>query len=1078
MQSTRQRPPLRRRAWSGAIATLVVAGGITAIPSPALAAGSPEASAVLGAQPSYDGIVRAWPGDKDKDPAHAVSEQQGTGCWTMSGDPYNNYLYVDVDDAVKPAGAKRALVTLSYFDAGQTNLEIQYDGNSSPWAASSNVALAGSNTWVTTQLELTDIRFANRSNGADFRVNVKASAATIPPICFSKVEVSFTDAPVLSVTSPSLLFEEGEGPITFASAADSVDYTIGDASGAAIDSGSLDVTDDAAELPISELPPGYYSLTATADSGAPVTRTTNFGIVTPTPDGALDPDSFFGVGMHYGWQPVETEEALLDAMALVGWGNTRSDVNWSGVEKAPGVFDFASSPFDRGARSAAERGITSMANWGYRNPLYDGGKTPSSPEGIAAFANFAKEASLYFDDVTPNFGVQNEYNSTGFNDGACGISAACYIDILEQLWPAVEAANPDTNVIGPTTAGTSLPWAQDFVAQGGLGMIDTYSTNFYGYGDPAVQPENTDLTGAFPQLVSLIEANQGDRDIPIWVTENGAATYPSGITEVQQADRIVRAQLLARDAGADKLFIYDALDDGTDRTNREHNFGQFRRPGAGITGIAPKPSAVATAVLIRAATGREQGEREDLGAESVYSYPLVGADSTIRAMWSTDVATVRIATDAPLSLSDEFGAVTTLTPREGEVFVDLDGSPVYLEGAPESITVVESPFGVSTSSQSVTGADLPVTVTAGRGAQRHTVTVSGATAELVGSEDTSSAEVEVPPATKTAVRELTATIADKHGVYARLRASSNVVTPMVVTGRPVVVSGDSGYSYALDIAVTNNDAAAELTVDTLSWRAGAKSGSIPDPFTVAPSGTETTRVAVDGVTPFASYSYSTAAFSGDRRATNSGNMSWSPIEPDGASTFAPISLDETGRWVSLRGGTRNGSADLGGTVKFSHTPEAFVATAIVTDEQHSADRGAGLAWQADSIQFSLYSDFPSVAGAVRTEVSAALAPSGPVVFTHAAPPGQPAGPTPGAVADIVRDDAAGTTSYRVTVPWSSLGYETPPASVFGLSFLVNDADASTGIDARDGYLEWGGGVGAAPKNPSLFRSAQLVAPGN
>ncbi|MEU2671037.1 hypothetical protein ABZ622_19615 [Streptomyces sp. NPDC007164] len=179
--------------------------------------------------------------------------------------------------------------------------------------------------------------------------------------------------------------------------------------------------------------------------------------------------------------------------------------------------------------------------------------------------------------------------------------------------------------------------------------------------------------------------------------------------------------------------------------------------------------------------------------------------------------------------------------------------------------------------------------------------------------------------------------------------------------------------------------------------------------------------------------------------------------------------------MGLRGGTRSGPGDLSGTIRCTHTDKDLILDAVVEDDVHKADRtDPSAAWQVDSLQYDLYSGFPGTTDGNRVEVGAALLPSGPVAYTWSPPPGQQAGPTPGADVSVVRDGAAGTTTYRLAVPWTSLGFDRAPTGTFGLSFLVNDADASTATDARDGYLQWGAGVGAAPKNPARFRSVRLV----
>ncbi|MFJ1713504.1 hypothetical protein [Streptomyces sp. NPDC088260] len=1050
---TRLRRTLTTLAVAALAATLVQA------PAAAPAHAQPaRATAVLGAQPVYEGIERAWPGDRDKDPAHAVREQAGRSCWTMSGDPYNRYLYVDVAAGAVPAGAKRAVVTVDYFDAGAIGMGLQYDSQSNAFTGVPGPQLKGTGTWRSQQFQLGDIRFANRANGADFRIDVQATAENMPPVCFSRIAVEFTDAPLLDITSRRLLFTQGtdQGPITFASAADRIGWTIGDPGGVPLKSGTAQVTDGRAALDIKDLGPGYYTLTATADSGAPVTRTTSFGVVAPLP--AKDP--YYAVAMHYGWQP-GWEDTLLDSAAAVGWSEVRSDANWA-VEKQKGVYDFGAYPLDAGLKNAAERGIRTMPILGYRNPLYDGGKTPSSPEGLAAFARFGAAAAAAYAPYTKDFAVYNEFNGTGFNDGACGITAACYIDMVK----AVKRAVPDANVVGPTSAGTQPGWHDDFIARGGLDYLDTFSVNYYaGAGDgPGTPPEEIKALGEFAQLVKKVEAR---KKMPVWVTENGWPTNTGGWSESQQADYLIRAQTLARAAGADKYFWYDVLDDGDNPGDREHRFGLFHRAGNGVQGLAPKPAAVSNAVLIRQTAGKRLGARESAGDPAVHVYPY---GTTTRSLWATSPKTVSVRTDKPLTLTDQFGKRSMLVPTAGRITLGLDGSPVFLEGPVAGVTVTDSPLSLSTPERSVTGAALKVTVTADRtkaGAlpRRLPVTVDGVHTVLrtrAGAK--TSVTVKVPATATTGVRDVSASL----GALARLRTTTKVVEPYTVTGRPDIRRTGGG----LTVRITNNDPDRALAPAPVGWRVGPWTGTLADPGPVpAGKSSERTFELPAEVRQFVPYTYSVTT--GD--ATDSGSLSLSPVEPAGATTLPPTDLDSTGNWVGLRGGTRTGPEDLSGTIRYTHTDQDLILDAVIKDDVHHADRtDPSAAWQADSLQYDLYSDFPGTPGGNRVEVGAALLPSGPAAYTWAAPPGQQAGPTPGAKVSVVRDEPAGTTTYRLAVPWTSLGFDHPPTGTFGLSFLVNDADASTATDARDGYLEWGAGVGASPKNPALFRSVRLV----
>ncbi|MEU8325379.1 hypothetical protein AB0C33_44020 [Nonomuraea sp. NPDC048881] len=1045
-----------RRVAAACAATLaagLLTALLTALPAQSASAAA-AATAVLGADPVYTGVVKAWPGDGDKDPAHAVGERGGESCWQMSGTPYNRYVYVDVADAAIPAGATRAWVVVRYFDAGPVGLDVHYDGKAGAFTGSANVALTGTGTWKSSVIGLSDINFKNRANGADFRLNVKADAASMPAVCFSRVEVHFTDPSQLTITNPSLVFTQGTNTIDVAAAADQVEWTIGDPNGVPLRSGTRAVAGGTTKIDISDLGPGYYRLTV---STGLTTRSTSFGVVTPF----ATRDPYFAAAIHYGWQP-GIEEQLLRTAAQIGWTEVRSDANWSGIEKQAGAYDFTGA-LDTGLRKAHENGITTMPILGYRNPLYDGGKTPSTPAGLAAFARFGAAVAANYASFTKDVSVYNEYNSTGFNDGACGITPQCYLDVVKALYPAIHQAVPAANVVGPTSAGTQLAWHDQFLALGGLDYLDTLSVNFYGYADAGAgtPPERTVMTTEFPQLVAKVKAR---KDMPIWISENGWPTHTAGSTEAQQADYLIRAQTLARSAGADKYFWYDLIDDGDNAGEREHRFGLFRRPVSGVAAPSPKPAAISQAVLIRKLAGRTLGARQDTGDADVHSYPISGGT---RLLWAVQPRSVTLSALGDVTLTDQFGAVSTLRPQAGKVRLDLDGSPVFVSGPVSSVEAGASPLSVSAPEQSVTGEKLAVTVTADRtgGAKlpgRLAVAAGGVKADLVTRKGRkTSVTLELPATPVTGRRPVTATAAADRGPIARLRSGTQVVRPYTVNGRPVVDGRK------LRVTVTNNSPSAPVKLSSVGWQVGSWRGVVADPAEVPALGSASVEVPVPDALPYVNYSYAVTA----GNASDTGSLSFSPIEKAGATTLDPIDLNGLGRWVGLRGGTRTGPDDLSGTIRFTHSPDALILDAVIKDDVHNAARtDPSLTWQVDSVQFSLYSAFPGELTGDRVEIGAALLPSGPAAYTWTGP----AGPPPGADVAITRDETAKTTTYRLAVPWASLGYDQPPTGVIGISFLVNDADGGTGGDARDGYLEWGSGVGSAPKNPALFRSAQLV----
>ena len=85
-------------------------------------------------------------------------------------------------------------------------------------------------------------------------------------------------------------------------------------------------------------------------------------------------------------------------------------------------------------------------------------------------------------------------------------------------------------------------------------------------------------------------------------------------------------------------------------------------------------------------------------------------------------------------------------------------------------------------------------------------------------------------------------------------------------------------------------------------------------------------------------------------------------------------------------------------------------------------------------------------------------------------PSQGAGLVTDASVNVTRDETNHTTLYEVAIPWSDLTSLAPAAnSVFSISAMFNNVD--TGV--RNGYLQWGGGIGDN-KNVAEFNMAQLM----
>lgn len=1073
---------------------LVLLVSVSIIPgaAPRAAAAQPQAEVILSSPPIYQGVNRAWPGDADKDPTHAATTRKGTACWTTSQDPLNPYLYVDVESTVKPADATYAIVSVDYYDAAATTVAIEYDGQNNAYQATPWMPTSGSQTWKNQIFELKGIKFANRTNGADFRLRVHSINGVMPEICFARIQVTFATTPTLSVMNPSLLFTTQSANLDFGTVGDSVSYEIADDQGASLRTGSIPVgANGHAPLSVQDLGPGFYNLTfSSVIDDHPITRTTTFGIVTPTPVGALSPDSFFGIDTHFGHYKA-LEDGLMNALATIGYGHIRSDVNWSLIEKQPGVYNWAGYDFEARSQQALELGMTPQGVLAYSNTNYDNGKTPSSEEGLAAFGQFGKAAAEHYKGKVSDFNVYNEFNGTGFNNGACGTSAACYVQMLQAMYGPIHEGNPDANVIGPIPSTIDDNWNNAFFAANGIKYMDTFATNVYGYALEGANtpPERTLLVSKLPALVQQVKQEAGDRHVPVWITENGWPTYAAASTEQQQADNLVRAQVLARAAGVDVFSWYSAMDDGTDPNNREHHFGLFRQPVDGVVGVAPKPGAVTNAVLIRAVTGKGIEARESLGSDTAYSYPYTGGGSTTRVMWSTGSESAALNTTQPLIVTNEYGATKTVNPTNGKIILTLNGSPIYVTGEVDSLGVTQSALSMKVVGQPFKGDAISVTVTADRSNPKTdlpnelTLIASGAQPVKLRTSPgkATSATINVPASLLLGQRTIAVDVTkvkpgkggkDKHepSLVAGLRATTHVVKPFEISVQPTITSKATSRSYFLDLDLKNNRNQA-FTATQVTYQVGPVSGELTDAVQIAANGMVSMRVPLPDVPLFDALSYSVTVASGNGSDISAGSISYSPIELADQYTLPAIDLASQAAWVSLSG-TRSSNSDLSGQLRITYNSDGLIIDAVITDDKHFGARAPDALWQTDSIQFSTYDRVPGQEGGQRVEIGAALLDSGPSVYTFAAPDGQQPGPTPGAQADIVQDGS--TMHYVISVPWASLGFNGPPMQPLGISFLVNDDDQGSSGDSRDGFLQWGSGVGTTPKNPALFRHAQLV----
>ena len=171
--------------------------------------------------------------------------------------------------------------------------------------------------------------------------------------------------------------------------------------------------------------------------------------------------------------------------------------------------------------------------------------------------------------------------------------------------------------------------------------------------------------------IAITEVGWTTYDATRDATHAFVGNYPPS-TFAEQAERIVRMYLIARQAGAEFVCQYDFKDDGLARNSTEDNFGFLDYWGH------PKPSYAAVAAMTRLVGHADpQGLVEGIDPVKARIYRFRRDDGTfVLAAWAVEgEETVDFKNPIPVA-NDLFGNAIEPPIRDG--VLHLTGRPVYL----------------------------------------------------------------------------------------------------------------------------------------------------------------------------------------------------------------------------------------------------------------------------------------------------------------------------------------------------------------------------------------------------------------
>ncbi|MDX1414018.1 MAG: cellulase family glycosylhydrolase [Candidatus Promineifilaceae bacterium] len=170
-------------------------------------------------------------------------------------------------------------------------------------------------------------------------------------------------------------------------------------------------------------------------------------------------------------------------------------------------------------------------------------------ESYADFASFAAAFAARYRDEVDYLIIGNEPNLS-YEWGYRSTTAQDYVNLLQVVYPAVKAANPDVQILAgalaPTLEPEGSPWGlndlqylENMYEAGAAEYFDGLAVHAYGLTFPAgSEPDPAVLNFRRVELVREVMESHGDGEKSIFITETGWNDHPRWTMAVTPGQRI------------------------------------------------------------------------------------------------------------------------------------------------------------------------------------------------------------------------------------------------------------------------------------------------------------------------------------------------------------------------------------------------------------------------------------------------------------------------------------------------------------------------------------------------------------
>ena len=380
-------------------------------------------------------------------------------------------------------------------------------------------------------------------------------------------------------------------------------------------------------------------------------------------------------------------------MRDAGITSVRTDAHWAYVERQPNQLKIEPS-WQRYLKETAQHGLSTQFILGYGNQHHGDGEKPRSEPVRAAYNRYVDFVTESLKGQVAYYEIWNEWDVEDPRDPAF---TQDYARLIADAAGIIRQRDPAATVLAGavTSQGIESGFALRLLENGLMQSVDGLSLHPYVHcrGWRRNTPE------AWIDWMAEVDkelTRTAGRPVPLYLTEMAWPSHQGacGIDETLQAAYLARAFFLARTLPNIKgMWWYDFRNDGTDKTEREHNFGLVRQD------FTPKPAYPVLAAISEIVSQYAYLGRLENTANDVVMLRFARGEDELLVAWSTGKPrTVELrGNENNEGITGRVAMIDTAQPRHGRVTTgnewrcpasdDACSTTVKLDGFPKIISL-------------------------------------------------------------------------------------------------------------------------------------------------------------------------------------------------------------------------------------------------------------------------------------------------------------------------------------------------------------------------------------------------------